>query len=66
MKVYYSVSTKGFYPNNIPYTNLPEDLVEISQEEYQAFFSEQDGYYQEFDEDGPRLVAIPDGETDVN
>lgn len=36
----YSVSTNGFYPSSINYPNPPEDLVEITEEQYQYFQSQ--------------------------
>lgn len=59
MTIYYSVSTKGFYPvDAIDYPSLPYDVEEISGEDYALFFSGKDGYTQVFDEDGPRLEAL--------
>lgn len=37
VKYRYSVTTKGFYPFSIDYPNPPEDLVEITEEQYQYF-----------------------------
>jgi hypothetical protein len=34
MTIRYSVSTKGFYPVSIDYPDLPDDLVEITEEEH--------------------------------
>ena len=63
----YSATTKGFYPvdeeEQKPYIkagSLPDDLKEISDEDYSAFFNPPDGYYSVFDEQGPRLEKIPE------
>lgn len=34
MKRYFSPSTQGFYINEITYSNLPDDLVEVSEDEH--------------------------------
>jgi hypothetical protein len=34
MTIRYSASTKGFYPVSIDYPDLPDDLVEITEEEH--------------------------------
>ncbi|MBE5251829.1 tail fiber assembly protein [Mixta mediterraneensis] len=63
----YSISTKGFYPSDeisqLPYIEagtLPDDLIDISDEDYDKFFNPPDGYYSVFDEQGPRLEKIPE------
>lgn len=63
----YSITTKGFYPSDeasqIPYIEagtFPDDLIDISDEDYANFFNPPDGYYQIFDENGPRLEKIPE------
>lgn len=33
----YSNTTKGFYPIELHYDNLPDDLIDITPEEYQAY-----------------------------
>lgn len=58
MAIYYSIKEKGFYPDYIHYPNLPDDLVEISEEDYNNFFEVKEGYAQVFDEKGPRLVQM--------
>lgn len=60
MAIYYSVTTKGFYPDDLDYENKPSDLVKISQDAYDEFFSLKEGYAQVFDENGPRLMPISD------
>lgn len=39
--MHYSTSTKGFYGDLADYPNLPEDLVEVSQEDHDALFEAQ-------------------------
>ncbi|WP_312837182.1 tail fiber assembly protein [Pantoea sp.] len=63
----YSLSTKGFYPSDEegqqPYVeagSLPDDLTEISDENYNEFFGPPEGYYSVFDEQGPRIEKIPE------
>lgn len=34
MKIYYSQSTRGFYHTELHGTNMPEDVVEITEQEY--------------------------------
>lgn len=63
----YSMKTKGFYPadpeSQKPYIeagSLPDDLVEVSDEDYISFFNPPDGFYLVFDDKGPRLEKLPD------
>ncbi|ORM64243.1 tail assembly chaperone [Pantoea rodasii] len=60
-KYYYSISAKGFYLQSDMnlYANKPTDLVEISAGDYLAWCNPPEGYYQEFDEKGPRLEELP-------
>jgi len=44
MKIKYSPSTGNFYPSSVAYRNLPNDLVEISQEDYDAAMSRPLGF----------------------
>lgn len=59
VRVYYSIETRGFYPDAMTYEYLPGDLVEIPLEDYQEYITGKEGYYQVFDENGPRLEKIP-------
>ena len=65
MKTYYSVKTKGFYPeaNFDKYKEagiLPDDLEFVADDVYKAFFNPPEGYYGVFDEQGPRVEKIPE------
>lgn len=50
-KIYYSWKTKGFYIHLEQYSNLPDDLKEISQEDYDAWFGVDFGYEAYWDEE---------------
>ncbi|WP_338884834.1 tail fiber assembly protein [Xenorhabdus sp. TH1] len=41
MKIFWSATTNGFYPSDIQYDPLPDDLVEISVENWQLLLSGQ-------------------------
>ncbi|OCG27176.1 hypothetical protein A9G45_09605 [Gilliamella sp. HK2] len=52
MKIYFSGSTMGFYFDVI-HTNIPDDVVEITQSEYQSLLEKQStGYEIIIDKDG--------------
>ncbi|MCZ4058232.1 tail fiber assembly protein [Pantoea sp. LMR881] len=61
-KYYFSLSVKGFYLlSSMPlYENKPDDLTEMLSEDYDRYWNPPDGYYQVFDDEGPRLEKIPD------
>lgn len=66
-KYMFSPSTKGFYPaddeGKAPYIeagSLPDDLKDISDNDYNQFFNPPEGYYSVFDDDGPRIEKIPE------
>jgi hypothetical protein len=40
MTIYYSPSTKGFYDDTLGYAYLPEDKIEVTTEQRDAFISE--------------------------
>lgn len=61
----YSIKTKGFYPvENLEIYELagvlPDDLQDISAENYKEYFNPPEGFYGVFDESGPRLEKIPE------
>lgn len=65
MKMFYSVNTKGFYPegNMEGYKSsgiLPDDLKAISKDDYDLFFNPPEGFYGVFDEEGPRVEKLPE------
>ncbi|MBS6739891.1 MAG: hypothetical protein KH310_17630 [Enterobacteriaceae bacterium] len=66
MKYFYSISTQGFYLDNIMLDaykaagSLPADLQEISEADYLAFFNPPDGFAGIFDEKGPRIERLPE------
>ncbi|MBA7802498.1 hypothetical protein HV170_13335 [Citrobacter freundii] len=41
MKVFYSAQTNGFYPDDIEFNTLPDDLIEITEEYYKSLLQEQ-------------------------
>lgn len=43
MKVFYSAKDNGFYPDDIKFNNLPDDLVEISVDYWQELLNGQNG-----------------------
>lgn len=53
MTILFSPSTRGFYPPNVAYDSLPDDLVEISIERHQELLAAQAA--------GMSIVAGPDG-----
>lgn len=54
MKIYYSASTHGFYPDGDSYGDkLPSDVVEISEDDYRNLLDGQAG--------GSSIVANVDG-----
>lgn len=64
MKYYYSLKTQGFYPAEMlneykEAGSLPDDLKEISEEDYLSFFNPPEGYGGFFDEKGPRIEKLP-------
>ncbi|WP_312759583.1 tail fiber assembly protein [Pantoea brenneri] len=64
MKIYYSLNSQGFYPEEMfddykAAGSLPDDLNEISQKKYEAFFNPPEGYGAVFDEKGPRITKLP-------
>jgi hypothetical protein len=61
MVYYFSASTKGFYLKDIHGDNMPEDVVEVSEEEYSALMEGHSSTSSEIhsDENGnPILVPI--------
>ena len=63
----YSPSTLGFYPSDevalsayVDADTLPADLKDINDADYEKFINPPDGYYQVFDEQGPRVEKIPE------
>lgn len=65
MKYYYSLKTQGFYPAEMlneykEAGSLPDDLKEISEDDYLSFFNPPEGYGGFFDEKGPRVEKLPD------
>ncbi len=58
---YFSIEKGGFYLASAmdTYLEKPDDLVEMNIEEYRNFWNCPAGYYQIFDEKGPRLELIP-------
>lgn len=65
VRVYYSIETKGFYPDAMTYEYLPPDLVEMPLEDYQEYITGKEGYMQVFDEKGPRLEKIPAADPNI-
>ena len=61
MIYYYSASTSGFYLKDVHGDNMPEDVIEVTEEEHFDLFSEKAiGYEIKPDENGkPHLVPIP-------
>ena len=43
MKVFYSAKDNGFYPDDIKFNNLPDDLIEISVDYWQELLNGQNG-----------------------
>ena len=43
MKVFYSAKDNGFYPDDIEFNNLPDDLIEISVDYWQELLNGQNG-----------------------
>ncbi|HEE0108294.1 TPA: hypothetical protein R6W23_004420 [Citrobacter gillenii] len=41
MKVFYSAQTNGFYPDDIEFNTLPDDMIEITEEYYKSLLQEQ-------------------------
>jgi hypothetical protein len=37
MTIYYSPTTKGFYDTDFGYPSLPQDIIEITKEQYEQF-----------------------------
>ncbi|MDU1575439.1 MAG: tail fiber assembly protein [Pantoea sp.] len=65
MKIFYSLKGQGFYPEEMfdlykDAGSLPDDLVEISQKDYDAFFNPPEGYGAVFDDKGPRVEKLPE------
>lgn len=65
MKYFYSLKTHGFYSNDMLEAykeagSLPDDLKEISEEDYLSFFNPPEGYGGFFDEKGPRVEKLPE------
>lgn len=64
MKYYYHINPNAFYsdeyPGVIESAGLTlDDLVEISEEDYNALFNPPEGKYMVFDDNGPRLETLP-------
>lgn len=65
MKYYYSIKAQGFYPEDMLEAykkagSLPDDLLEMSEKDYLAFFNPPSGYGGFFDEKGPRVEKLPE------
>lgn len=60
-KYFYSIITRGFYIQSDMglYANKPYDLIEIPESDYMSWCNPPEGYYQVFDDKGPRLEPIP-------
>lgn len=59
----YSNATKGFYHPDFQYSDLPEDLIEISDIDWQAALQAQtDGNSFSFDADGALTIVPPSNE----
>ncbi|WP_058972656.1 tail fiber assembly protein [Type-D symbiont of Plautia stali] len=71
-KYYYSITAKGFYLQSDMdlYANKPSDLIEIPEADYMAWCNPPEGYYQVFDDKGPRIEVLPEPDyqaiADVN
>lgn len=65
MKYFYSIKKQGFYPEDMfdayeAAGSLPDDLKEISEDDYNAFFNPPIGFGGIFDEKGPRVEKLPE------
>ncbi|OCG27621.1 hypothetical protein A9G45_06380 [Gilliamella sp. HK2] len=55
MKIYFSKSTMGFYLSVI-HTNIPDDVVEITQSEYKDLLEKQSMGYEIIDKGGKPTI----------
>ncbi|WP_312063299.1 tail fiber assembly protein [Pantoea septica] len=53
----FSESTQAFYASDIDYPNLPEDVIEISSEDYQKLFSAINSGSHVYLEDGESVIS---------
>ena len=58
MTIRYSYSTGNFYPHYIEYPHLPDDLIEVDEEDYAAAMSRPAGHTFQF-ENGQLVITAP-------
>lgn len=64
MKYYYNITLKGFFRDDMPQVIIDngltmDDLVEISENDYNSLFNPPNGMYMVFDDTGPHLEELP-------